>query len=177
MTAALACFDTERHGHSLFPPLFTPGTGIPLSPPTPNTPSATCNLPPTYAPPPTSPTPNKVFPLLPPPAWICPLRASPPRGPLHPPRSQRFPLAQACCFHFIWDAKSSFTGIRAGREGKTGPGLSATGGMRRRAGPAPCRARSAREAERGCLESSEPTEQDSSAETFQNSENLETHVR
>lgn len=38
MTAALACFDTERHGHSLFPPLFTPGTGIPLSPPTPNPP-------------------------------------------------------------------------------------------------------------------------------------------
>lgn len=52
MTAALACFDTEQHGHSLFPPLFTPGTGIPLSPPTPNPPAATCNLPPTYAPPP-----------------------------------------------------------------------------------------------------------------------------
>lgn len=28
----LACFDTERHGHSLFPPLFTPGKGIPLCP-------------------------------------------------------------------------------------------------------------------------------------------------
>lgn len=33
-----------------------------------------------------------------------------------------FPLAQACCFHFICDAKSSFTEIRGGWEGKQGWG-------------------------------------------------------
>lgn len=32
MTAALRCFDTERHEQSLFPSLFSSGTGIPLLP-------------------------------------------------------------------------------------------------------------------------------------------------
>lgn len=108
MTAALGCFDTERHGQSLFPSLFTSGTGIPLSPLFP------CNPPPTDS---YNPPTHALLPPLPPPVRICPLRAAP-QGPLHPLHSRRFPLAQACCFHFIWDAKSSFTGIRGGWEGK-----------------------------------------------------------
>lgn len=96
---------------SVFPSLSSSGTGIPLSP---------------LFPPRTPPTNSYNPPSAPSSASSACLDLSTQghtAGAFTPasqpaPSSPWFPLAQAGCFHFIWDAKSSFTEIRGGWEGK-----------------------------------------------------------
>ena len=116
MTAALGCFDMERHERDssshFFHHFSVSGKGIPLLPLFPATPHASHQ--PSQA----------LLPPLPQPARICPLRATP-RGPFYArlaasSHSPCFP----CCFHFICRCQKFIRrdqGVAG--EGKTGLGL------------------------------------------------------
>lgn len=126
MTAALGCFDTERHGQSLFPSLFTSGTGIPLSPLFP------CNPPPTdsYNPPHASMHSFlhflRLFGFVHSGLRRRGLYTRFTAGGFHSPKHVVFTLSGMPKVH----SPGSEVGGRANRSG-----LNATGGMRREAGP------------------------------------------